>query len=328
LNSAPGFREGIYRSALVRRLARVLDANPHPLVACEIAPNHVAAARWRRGTFSLDDYAVAPFPPDALHPSAVESNLIDSAAIATAMESVLSKVGARGQTIALMVPDAVIRVFVLHFDVFPRSNSEAIPMLRWRLKKSVPFEAEETLISYMRQSPREEGVDVVTALARLRIIREYEGLAESMGLQAGVLMSSTLATLPLLNDTGPAMLARISGKMLTTAIVREGILCGYRYTELPAELVILQPRALLDEIFPVAAYYQDAWSEGLQTVQLSGFGTRMREFQEAVESELPGCRVAGLIPTAEQEGRISGDMRGLAEDELDTLLGWSMNRGA
>ena len=52
---------------------------------------------------------------------------------------------------ALLVPDAVIRVFVLHFDEFPRKAEEAIPMLRWRLKKSVPFEAEETLISYMRQ---------------------------------------------------------------------------------------------------------------------------------------------------------------------------------
>ncbi|HET9402078.1 MAG TPA: hypothetical protein VFO34_14115 [Candidatus Acidoferrales bacterium] len=324
----PGFRQGIYRSTMIRRLARVLDANPHPLVACEIAPNHIAAARWRRGTYSLDDYAVAPFPPEALRPSAVESNLIDAAAITTAMESVLSKVGARGQTIALMVPDAVIRVFVLHFDVFPRSSSEAIPMLRWRLKKSVPFESEETLISYMRQTPRDEGVDIVTALARLRIIREYESLAESLGLQAGVLMSSTLATLPLLNDQGPSMLARISGRMLTTAIAREGILCGYRTTELPAELVILQPRALLDEIFPVAAYYQDAWSEGLQAVQLSGFGTRMREFKDAIESELPNCKVSGLISSALQDGRISADMNSLAEDELDTMLGWSMNRGA
>jgi len=45
-------------------------------------------------------------------------------------------------------------------------------MLRWKLKKSVPFEADETLISYMRQAPREAGVDVLTALARLRIIRD------------------------------------------------------------------------------------------------------------------------------------------------------------
>ena len=73
-------------------------------------------------------------------------------------------------------------------------------MLRWKLKKSVPFEVDETLISYMRQSPREEGVDIVTALARLRIIREYEALAEGANLYPGVVLSSSLAAITLLDD--------------------------------------------------------------------------------------------------------------------------------
>src|SRR3989442_8355261 len=51
-------------------------------------------------------------------------------------------------------------LFVQHFEDFPRSAAEAVPMLRWKLKKSVPFEADETLISYMRQAPRETGIDV------------------------------------------------------------------------------------------------------------------------------------------------------------------------
>jgi len=53
----------------------------------------------------------------------------------------------------MILPDTVIRVFVQHFEEFPRSAAEAEPMLRWKLKKSVPFEADETVISYMRQAP-------------------------------------------------------------------------------------------------------------------------------------------------------------------------------
>src|SRR5205807_7237487 len=109
--------------------------------------------------------------------------------------------------------------FVQHFEEFPRSTEEAVPMLRWKLKKSVPFEADETLISYMRQAARETGVDVVTALARLRIIREYESLVEAIGLSPGVVQSSSLAALSLLEDEKPTLLARISGSSLTTAIV-------------------------------------------------------------------------------------------------------------
>ncbi len=123
----------------------------------------------------------------------MESNLIDAAEVRAAVGRVFSRLRVKNEEVALLVPDAVIRVFVLHFDVFPRKAEEAIPMLRWRLKKSVPFEAEETLISYMRQTPREEGVDIVTGLARLRIVREYESLVESVGMSPGVVMSSTLA---------------------------------------------------------------------------------------------------------------------------------------
>jgi type IV pilus assembly protein PilM len=326
LSSGAGIREGIYRSSIVRKIARRLDAMPHPLVACEIAADYVAAAHWKRGTFSLNDFAAATLPPGALKPSAVESNMVDIAAIREAVESVLSQIGVRHQPIALIVPDAVIRVFVLHFDVFPRAKSEAIPMLRWRLKKSVPFESDETLISHMRQAPRADGVDIVTALARLRIVKEYESLAESAGVNPGVVLSSTLATLPLLDDSRPLMLARVAGNMLTTGITREGILCGYRCTELPVELDRLTPGALLEELFPVAVYYQDNWSEGIQGVRLSGFGKRLDEFREPIEAEL-GCPVSGLLHSAAIEGRLPADLQRLTDHGLDPLIGWSMNRG-
>ncbi|MFZ0821387.1 MAG: pilus assembly protein PilM [Candidatus Acidiferrales bacterium] len=327
MSSAAGVRRGIYRSAFVRRVVRMLDSMPHPLVACEISPDFVAAANWRRGTYGLDEFAVVPLPPGAIKPSAVESNVINVDAVRSAMDTVLKKLGVRNQTIALLVPDAVIRVFVLHFDTFPRSAAEANPMLRWRLKKSVPFEAEETLISYMRQAPRDEGVDIITALARLRIIKEYESLAEASGVQPGVVMSSTLATLPLLDDARPVMLARVSGATLTTGIAREGILAGYRCTELPSGLDALEPKTLLDELFPVAAYYQDAWSEGIQGLRLAGFGNRFEDFRVPLEAEF-GCPVTGLLHAADLAGKLSNDARRLAEQELDSLVGWSMNRGS
>ena len=57
----------------------------------------------------------------------------------------------------------------------------------------------------MRQAPREDGVDIVTGLARLRIVREYESSGRVGGMSPGVVMSSTLAAVPLLPD-GQAVL--------------------------------------------------------------------------------------------------------------------------
>jgi type IV pilus assembly protein PilM len=320
-------RQGIYRSGLVRSLARWLDVLPHPVLVCEIAPDHVAAARWTRSGMRLDGFAVEELPAGAVAPSAVETNLKDVGTVRAAVLRVFERLHARGQELALLLPDPVIRVFVLHFDEFPRAPGEAIPMLRWKLKKSVPFEAEETLVSYMRQAPRDEGVDIVTGLARLRIVREYEMLAEAAGMTPGVVMNSTLAALPLLDDRRAAMLARVAGSTLSTAIVREGILCGYRCTELPEDLPRLTPQALLDEIYPLAAYYQDSWRDGIQSVRLSGLGERLEEFQQPIEAELR-CPVGALLASAAIEGRISEDVRPLVDRQLDPLVGWVLNQGA
>ncbi len=318
------FRQGIYKSALVRKVTRWLDASPHPPLALEIAPNRVAGARWTR-TGALDGFAVEELPEGALLPSAVESNIANPAAVKNAVSSVFDRLRAKDESIALILPDPVIRVFLQHFDQFPRSPQEAFPMLRWKLKKSVPFEADETLISYMRQAPHEDGVDIVTALARLRIIREYEALAEGAGLHPGVVLNSSLAAVALLEEEKPTLLARVSGSSLTTVIVREGVLRGYRCTELPARDNALTPEMLLEEIYPVAAYYQDTWHEGVHSVRVAGLGSRLPEFVRPLEDEFH-CEVRSLMQTAAADGRFPEDGKPLADRELEGLVGWMLHR--
>ena len=323
MSSAIAVREGIYKSVLARRLARWLDAIPHPPVAMEIAADRVAVARWGR-TGAPDAFAVESFPPGALIPSAVETNLVNLGAAKNAVAKACDRVRTKGEDVALILPDPVIRVFVQHFEDFPRSSEEAIPLLRWKLKKSVPFEADETIISYFRQAPRGAGVDIVTGLARLRIIKEYESLAEGVGLQPGVVLSSSLAALSLLDGDKPILLARICGSSLTTAIVRSGLLCGYRCTELPAYGASLTPQMLLEEIFPVAAYYQDTWNEGISSVRIAGLGIRLGEFSEPLEREFH-CEVKSLLNSAHSEGIIKDEARQLADRDLDGLVGWMLH---
>ncbi|HEY2821611.1 MAG TPA: hypothetical protein VGJ06_11275 [Candidatus Acidoferrum sp.] len=325
MSSSATFRQGIYQSEFARKIARWLEAMPHPPLALEISQDRVAGARWTR-TGALDSFAIETLPNGALLPSAVETNIVDQTAVKSAVAGVMSRLRAKDEEIALLVPDPVIRVFVQHFDQFPRSPQEAEPMLRWKLKKSVPFEADETVISYMRQAPREDGVDVVTALARLRIVREYEGLAEGLGLFPGVILSSSLAAITLLDDHHPTLLARVSGPALTTAIVREGVLCGYRCTELPAQNIELTPQMLLEEIYPVAAYYQDTWREGIQQVRVAGLGPRLNEFIGPLEDEFK-CEVRSLLHTALSEGRVPESVHELADRESDGLVGWMLHRG-
>lgn len=325
MSNGTAYQTGLFKLGAVRRLVRWLDATPHPTLAVEISPEQISAARFSR-TGVLDTFGVETLPPGTVVPSAIETNITNLAAVKMAFGRLAEKLQMKeNESAALIVPDPVIRVFVQHFDDFPRSSEEAIPMLRWKLKKSVPFEVEETLLSYMRQQPRGEGVDVVTAIARLRIIKEYESVLDSRAVLPGVVLSSTLAAISLLQGARPTLLARLSGTSLTAAIVREGVLAGYRCTELPTTAAQVTPHVLLEEIFPLAAYYQDTWQEGIQAVRVAGLQRRLPEFVRPLQEEFK-CDVGSLLSSAISEGRLRSDVRPLADRELDGLVGWMMHR--
>ena len=143
-------------------------------------------------------------------------NVIQPEAVRTALRKVLNRVPPRGAPLALLIPDPVVRVFILPFDTLPRRADEALPLLRWRLKKSVPFDVDETVVSWMRQTGKEGALEVVTAVARQRIVREYEDLVEPLDVKSRVILSSTLTALPLLSDSGSTLLVpNVSTRMLT-----------------------------------------------------------------------------------------------------------------
>jgi hypothetical protein len=83
---------------------------------------------------------------------------------------------------------------------------------------------------------------------------------------------------------------------------------------------------LLEDIYPVAAYYQDTWREGIQSVRVAGLGSRLPEFVPPIEEEFR-CEVHSLLHAGISDGRIPADARPLAERELDGLVGWMLHRG-
>lgn len=281
-------------------------------------------ARWGKPGTSVN-CKIEPLPPGALVPSALDTNILNGEAVGGALGRVCQQLKANDEDVTLLLPDPVVRVFLHHFEEFPRSTREAVPMLRWKLKKSLPFDENEAVLSFMRQTRKGTGCDVAVAIARQKIVREYETLVESAGLRPGVILSSCLTAVALQEGPKPTLLARVSGKSLTTAIVCEEILQVYRCTELSVPGRELAPQALLEEIFPVTAYYQDTWHNEVQAVLLAGLGARWREFVGPIENELR-CPVRSLLESAVAGGQIPVEGRTLAHQELEGMAGWMLNR--
>jgi type IV pilus assembly protein PilM len=322
----PSLESRFFQFGLVRRLERWLNVMPHPSMVVEIAADHVAAAHWGNSRGAVDACAIEPLQVGSIMASPVETNVTQPDAVRSALRAVFNRVPDRGAPLALLVPDLVVRVFILPFDSLPRRSDEALPVLRWRLKKSVPFDVDDTVLSWMRQAGPHGNLEVVTAIARKSILREYEEIVESLGARNIIVLSSTLATLPLLEERGATLLARISGKTLTTVVVSGSNLCVYRATDMLAEADILDPATILEEIFPAVAYYQDTWGGTIDRARLSGFGSRERGLRETLEQELQFA----VTPLAEAEGAraLNSPASDMIHQNLDALVGWMMNEGA
>lgn len=305
-------------------MERWLNAMPHPSMVVEIAPNRVSAAHWGKAKGTLESFAVEPLPAGAVVASPVEANIQQPETVTSALRRVFSRAQNTGGSVALLIPDPVVRVFILAFESLPRRADDALPLLRWRLK-SVPFDVDETVVSWMRQEGREQKLEILTAVARHRIVREYEQIVETLGGTVGVVLSSTLASLPLLEDRGATLFVRLSGKTLTTVIVRGGNVCVYRSSELPAEAATLDPHAMLDDIFPAIAYYQDTWGGTVDRARLSGLGARDELFRKALAQEL--AVPAGALADSAEAMPLASNVKDLVRQDLDALVGWMLNAG-
>jgi type IV pilus assembly protein PilM len=323
LSSAASISSRFFELGPVRRVDRWLHAMPHPSGVVEIAPDHVSAARWGARRGHLEAFAMEPLLPGAVMPSPVETNVPQPETVKSALRRVLSRLSHHTAPMALLIPDQVVRVFILPFETLPRRADEALPLLRWRLKKSVPFDVDETVVSWMRQQGRDGKLEVIAAVARQRIVREYEQVLESLDANVGVVLSATLACLPLLEERGATLLVRLSGTTLTTVIVRGPNLCVYRSSEMPSGLAA---HAMLEEIFPAIIYYQDTWGESVDRACCAGFGSREDGFRRALSDEL---RIpVGALADSPGVTLLPSSAKDLVHQDLDALVGWMLNVGS
>ncbi len=90
----------------------------------------------------------APLPAGVVKPGLAEANLTDQAVVVAALRKALDDVSASEKQLTLVVPDAAVRVLLLDFDTLPAKVQEALPIVRFRLRKLMPFEVDDAAVSY------------------------------------------------------------------------------------------------------------------------------------------------------------------------------------
>jgi type IV pilus assembly protein PilM len=324
-------------------LPKVIGSRPR--LACEIAAEGVTAARALTAEGPVDSVARVPLAPGAIMPGLKPGNLADRvaviAAIRRALESIDVRPNSRGADLTIIIPDAAVRVLLLDFDALPPKLTEALPIVRFRLKKLVPFEVDDAMVSFQVMSSSKSNVRVLAVAMPRDILGEYETAVREAGFEPGAVLPSTLSALASVAAPEPSLVVNAGTTGVTTAITRDGVLLLHRSVDLqpaaagvdptiPVQLQQLSVDEITSEIAQAVsvavAYYEDTLSmppsiilsagalsaDALHRV-LSGNGyseaeaVRVRELIDA--STLAAGAVTGSIPRGSLAG-VAGALRG------------------
>jgi len=217
------------------------------------------AARSRRGKSATEQacvYAFAPLPPGALVPGLDEPNLRAPEAVASAIREALSQVAPGARAVTLVLPDTLVRVFVLDFDSMPAKTSEAVSVVRFRLRKMVPFDVETAGVSCQVLAQNESECKVLAAIVPGPILAEYEAAVRDAGYEPGAVLSSSVAALEAADATEGVLAANLSTHSITTAVTSGQDLLLYRTLDLPPDPVS-RAGEIARSIAVAAAYFED-----------------------------------------------------------------------
>lgn len=271
-----------------------------PRIACEISADRIIAVRAADGG-ALEAAAAAALSEGLLAPGLQQANIPDRAKLVPALRDALAAVSGRGRDICLVIPDATTRVMLLDFETFPEKQQDADAVVRFRLKKSLPFDVEQSSVSFERQGTALP-VRVVAAVTPRSILEEYESLVSEAGYNPGSVLPSTLAALGLADASRPAMVIKVEHGTTTFAIVDQDQILLYRALDNGGAAVTGE--SLVDDVNTSLVYFEDRYGVGVDRILVTGVQSA-QDLQGAFAGS--GIHVEELVSSA-AAGTVTGNV--------------------
>jgi type IV pilus assembly protein PilM len=262
-------------------------SDPPPNYLFEITETSLASVSTRNPTAQARELlterglSVSPNAPNLLKPQLYRE----------ALQRVLPANGTKRLATALVLPDYAVRMALLDFEAFPSGEAERTALLRFRLRKSVPFPIDEAQVSHSVQTQTPNQVEVLAVAIARPILAEYEGLFTDSGLRLGLVVPSCLATLQLCQQEqqGLTLLMKAAGATVSVMLLERGRVRLIRCLDL-TDNESQEDRSNADIVLPLLqqtiAYSEDQLGEGVGQVMLCGFGSETEAVVNAIMQEL------------------------------------------
>jgi type IV pilus assembly protein PilM len=239
-----------------------------PPLACEIAADRVLAGRASDSGRTVETASARELAPGTVVPDLMESNLRDASGVRNAIETVMGAVGGRSKDVIAILPDSSVRVVLLDFETLPNNREEAEAVVRFRLKKSLPFDPAEARVSYHAQTTS-KGVRAVAAVVLNTVLQEYETAFRDAGYIPGLVMPSMLAALGAADAERPTLVVKVDSRTISIAILDQEQLLLFRTLENIRGVTITGDQ-LAEDVYPSVVFFQDTYNLNIERVYVAG----------------------------------------------------------
>jgi len=293
-------------------MSGTFKSNPKPKLACEIAADRVLAGRVSERGDLVEMCAASELKPGSVVPDLLEANLRERSSVFNTIHETLGQVSGRGRDVIAVLPDAAVRVMLLDFETLPANRQEAESIVRFRLKKSLPFDVDKAKVSYHSQ-PSTNGVRVVAAVALTSVLEDYESVFREAGYSPGVVLPSMLAALGAAEADRPTLVVKVDPRTTSIAILDNHQLLLFRTLE-NARGPAITGEQLAEEIYPSIVFFQDTYHLNIEQIFVAGLSDAAAALA-ALRS--PGVEVRELVNPAQ----LGGGAGSLAKGKMAGVVG-------
>jgi len=273
-------------------------------VACEISSERIIAARGSSDAHSVEAAAAASLPPGSLVPGLQQANVTARDTLLAALRESLSAVAGRSRDISLIIPDATTRIMILDFDTMPEKQEDRDAVVRFRLKKSLPFDVDQAAVSFERQGTGTP-IRVVAAVTPRSVRDEYESLVRDAGYNPGAVLPSMIAALGAVDGSKPTMVIKVERGTTSFAIVDQEQLLLYRALENGGASVTGE--SLVDDVNTSLVYFEDRYGIGVDHVLVTGVESA-QDLQAALNAASTNHIPVEELVSSSMAGAAAGDV--------------------
>jgi len=162
------------------KFVEFFSATPQLFSGFSISSNYLCGVCLSTKGKNIIDTYVSDIPEGVVQPSFIEKNIIEPEVLKEEFSKAARKMSLKGKDIALVFPELSQKTFTFSFDSLPGPSREREQIIRFRIKKGMPFLPEDARISY-DLVPRDSGLRAVVILTRTNIIKEYDDFFQQFG---------------------------------------------------------------------------------------------------------------------------------------------------